>query len=140
MPFPQPGEGTTAVPPVEEGTAFAWVTAATSVDVAEPSSSCQSSGRWAQPFHQRGAALTSPGCRQFRMWGPLAIAQRWAVDTAREKLARVPEVERLLGGVPRTMVSQLVHGDLSGPNMLLRGEGVAALVDFHPPVRRGALW
>ncbi|MFE0640557.1 phosphotransferase [Streptomyces sp. NPDC058877] len=66
--------------------------------------------------------------------------ERWAVGTAREKLAGVPEVEQLLGGVPHTMVSQLVHGDLSGPNVLLRGDDVAALVDFHPPVRRGAVW
>ncbi|MFB7580838.1 phosphotransferase enzyme family protein [Streptomyces hydrogenans] len=65
---------------------------------------------------------------------------RWTAETAREKLARLPEAERLLAGVPRAMVSQLVHGDLSGPNVLLRGEGVAAVVDFHPPVRRGAVW
>ena len=65
---------------------------------------------------------------------------RWAAETTREKLARLPQAERLLTGVPRAMVSQLVHGDLSGPNVLLRGEGVAAVVDFHPPVRRGAVW
>ncbi|MEU0402079.1 phosphotransferase [Streptomyces sp. NPDC006197] len=71
---------------------------------------------------------------------PTTSFERWALETAREKLARVPEVERLLGRVPRTMVSQLVHGDLSGPNVLLRGDAVAAVIDFHPPVRRGAVW
>ncbi|MET9356185.1 phosphotransferase [Streptomyces sp. NPDC006617] len=71
---------------------------------------------------------------------PDTAFERWALDTAREKLARVPEVEQLLDRVPRAMVSQLVHGDLSGLNVLLRGDGVAALVDFHPPVRRAAVW
>ncbi|MFD8414019.1 phosphotransferase [Streptomyces sp. NPDC059650] len=71
---------------------------------------------------------------------PATAFERWAVDTARDKLARVPEVERLLAKAPRAMLSQLVHGDLSGPNVLLRGDEVAALVDFHPPVRRGAVW
>ncbi|MFD3996103.1 phosphotransferase [Streptomyces sp. NPDC058583] len=65
---------------------------------------------------------------------------RWAAETARAKLARMPTAERLLAGVPRAMVSQLVHGDLSGPNVLLRGDVVEAVVDFHPPVRRGAVW
>ncbi|MFH8257685.1 phosphotransferase enzyme family protein [Streptomyces roseolus] len=71
---------------------------------------------------------------------PATAFGRWAAGTAREKLARLPEAERLLAAVPHAMVSQLVHGDLSGPNVLLRGEGVAAVIDFHPPVRRGAVW
>ncbi|MFJ5829427.1 phosphotransferase [Streptomyces sp. NPDC093089] len=71
---------------------------------------------------------------------PVTAFDRWAVATAHEKLARLPEVERLLEKVPQAMVSQLVHGDLSGPNVLLKGDEVAALIDFAPPVRRSPVW
>ncbi|MFB6839077.1 aminoglycoside phosphotransferase family protein [Streptomyces sp. NPDC056361] len=71
---------------------------------------------------------------------PVTTFERWAVATAQEKLARLPEVERLLEQVPQAMVSQLVHGDLSGPNVLLKGDSVAALIDFAPPVRRSPVW
>ncbi|MEX0171550.1 phosphotransferase [Streptomyces sp. LMG1-1-1.1] len=71
---------------------------------------------------------------------PATAFERWAVATTHEKLARLPEVERLLEKVPRAMVSQLVHGDLSGPNVLLKDDAVAALIDFHPPVRRSPVW
>ncbi|MEU2232580.1 phosphotransferase [Streptomyces vietnamensis] len=65
---------------------------------------------------------------------------RWAHAAARSKLRQAPHVARMLQAVPEAMVTQLVHGDLAGPNVLLRGSAVAALVDFQPPSRRGAVW
>ncbi|MFB7448181.1 phosphotransferase [Streptomyces sp. NPDC056194] len=71
---------------------------------------------------------------------PRTDFERWAVETARERLARLPEVERLLEGAPERTVSQVVHGDLSGPNVLLRGDVVAAVIDFAAPGRRSPMW
>ncbi|MEV7565660.1 phosphotransferase [Streptomyces tanashiensis] len=71
---------------------------------------------------------------------PRAEFGRWAHAAARSKLRQAPHVARMLQAVPEAMVTQLVHGDLAGPNLLLRGSTVAALVDFQPPSRRGAVW
>ncbi|MFI2736889.1 phosphotransferase enzyme family protein [Streptomyces sp. NPDC018711] len=71
---------------------------------------------------------------------PRTHFERWALETARERLARLPAVERLLEGAPERTISQLVHGDLSGPNVLLRGDEVAAVIDFAAPRRRSPLW
>ncbi|MFD3535814.1 phosphotransferase [Streptomyces sp. NPDC058664] len=78
--------------------------------------------------------------RRYEADPPRTEFERWALETARERLAGLPAVERLLERVPERMVSQLVHGDLSGPNVLLRGDRVAAVIDFAPPVRRGPVW
>ncbi|MGW6388967.1 phosphotransferase [Streptomyces sp. NPDC055103] len=88
----------------------------------------------------RNAARLEDLVSRYEAAPPVTEFERWAVATAREKLTRLPEVEQLLGKVPRAMLSQVVHGDLSGPNVLLKGERVAALVDFHPPVRRSPVW
>ncbi|MFJ3905642.1 phosphotransferase [Streptomyces sp. NPDC090025] len=78
--------------------------------------------------------------RHYEASPPETAYERWAAATAKEKLARLPEVERLLAPVPETMLTQVVHGDLSGPNLLLRDGRVAALIDFHPPAHRGPVW
>ncbi|MGW8760947.1 phosphotransferase [Streptomyces sp. NPDC055815] len=71
---------------------------------------------------------------------PRTEFERWALETARERLAGLPAVERLLAGAPARTISQLVHGDLSGPNVLLRGDDVAAVIDFAAPGRRSLMW
>ncbi|WP_369149022.1 phosphotransferase [Streptomyces sp. R44] len=71
---------------------------------------------------------------------PRTDFERWALETARERLAGLPTVERLLEGAPERTISQLVHGDLSGPNVLLRGDDVAAVIDFAAPGRRSIMW
>ncbi|MGW8361935.1 phosphotransferase [Streptomyces wedmorensis] len=71
---------------------------------------------------------------------PRTDFERWALETARERPAGLPAVERLLEGAPERTISQLVHGDLSGPNVLLRGDDGAALIDFSAPGRRSLMW
>ncbi|MER5207601.1 phosphotransferase [Streptomyces sp. NPDC002825] len=71
---------------------------------------------------------------------PRTDFERWALETARERLAGLPAVERLLESAPERTISQLVHGDLSGPNVLLRGDEVAAVIDFAAPGRRSPMW
>jgi Ser/Thr protein kinase RdoA (MazF antagonist) len=42
--------------------------------------------------------------------------------------------------LPASLTVQTVHGDLASPNLLLRGQRVAALIDFRPPVHRSPAW
>ncbi|MFD7324763.1 phosphotransferase enzyme family protein [Streptomyces sp. NPDC059875] len=77
---------------------------------------------------------------RYEMDPPRTEFERWALETARERLAGLPAVERLLEKAPERTVSQLVHGDLSGPNVLLRDDHVVAVIDFAPPTRRSPLW
>ncbi|MFE6709575.1 phosphotransferase enzyme family protein [Streptomyces sp. NPDC057695] len=78
--------------------------------------------------------------RRYEAEPPRTAFERWAAQTARERLAALPLVERLLAKAPPVTTSQLVHGDLSGPNVLLRGDHVAAVIDFRPPARRDPMW
>ncbi|WP_260614080.1 phosphotransferase [Streptomyces sp. WAC07061] len=65
----------------------------------------------------------------------------WAHRTTARRLDALPEVAARLAGLPATLTAQVVHGDLSSPNLLLRGPSVAALIDFRPPGRRrSAAW
>lgn len=56
----------------------------------------------------------------------------WARAAARVRLPLLDRVADLLAGLPPLTV-QVAHGDLAAPNLLLRGDAVAALVDFQPP-------
>ncbi|MFF5705173.1 phosphotransferase enzyme family protein [Streptomyces sp. NPDC012794] len=64
----------------------------------------------------------------------------WAYRTAAGRLAALPEVAARLEKLPATLTAQIVHGDLASPNLLLRGEEVAAVIDFRPPGHRSAVW
>ncbi|MFG2292231.1 phosphotransferase enzyme family protein [Streptomyces sp. NPDC048603] len=66
--------------------------------------------------------------------------EAWALEAARERLAQLPRVEELAAGLPDRLTVQTVHGDLASPNLLLRDERVAAVIDFRPPAPRAVLW
>ncbi|WP_447034662.1 phosphotransferase [Streptomyces sp. DSM 118878] len=71
---------------------------------------------------------------------PPAGFAAWCARTAARRLAALPQVAAGLQGMPGTMTAQIVHGDLASPNLLLRGEEVAALIDFRSPGARSAAW
>ncbi|WP_190344217.1 phosphotransferase enzyme family protein [Streptomyces venezuelae] len=64
----------------------------------------------------------------------------WALDAARDRLALLPRIDELAAALPDRLTVQAVHGDLASPNLLLRGERVAAVIDFRPPGPRAAVW
>ncbi|WP_435644178.1 phosphotransferase [Streptomyces sp. H49] len=64
----------------------------------------------------------------------------WCARTAQQRLAALPEVAARLEKLPGSLTAQIVHGDLASPNLLLRGEAVAAVIDFRPPGHRSAAW
>lgn len=65
--------------------------------------------------------------------------EAWALDAARQRRALLDRVPRILAGLPE-LTEQIVHGDLAAPNLLLRGDKIAALVDFQPPRPRYLSW
>ncbi|MFH9742673.1 phosphotransferase [Streptomyces roseolus] len=77
-------------------------------------------------------------------WGTVPLSPEgfaaWAHRTAKQRLAVLPEVAARLEKLPATLTAQIVHGDLASPNLLLRGEEVAAVIDFRPPGHRSAAW
>ncbi|WP_329020612.1 phosphotransferase enzyme family protein [Streptomyces sp. NBC_01601] len=64
----------------------------------------------------------------------------WARETAARRLDALPAVAAMLKALPASLTAQIVHGDLSSPNLLLRGQQVAALIDFRPPGHRSPVW
>lgn len=64
----------------------------------------------------------------------------WARDTALERLDALPATASMLEPLPSTLATQIVHGDLSSPNLMLAGEQVAAVIDFRPPEHRSPMW
>ncbi|MER5549861.1 phosphotransferase [Streptomyces sp. NPDC002589] len=64
----------------------------------------------------------------------------WARQAAAQRLEALPAVAALLKELPVTLTSQVVHGDLASPNVLVRGQEVAALIDLRPPGHRCAAW
>ncbi len=63
----------------------------------------------------------------------------WALDVLGSRRALMPRVAAMLQQLPR-LTSQVVHGDLAGPNVLFRGGRVAAVIDFRPPSVRAVAW
>lgn len=68
---------------------------------------------------------------------PFAV---WARDTARERLDGLTAWAAVVEGLPATLATQIVHGDLSSLNLMLKGQDVAAVIDFRPPGHRSAMW
>ncbi|MFF5488747.1 phosphotransferase enzyme family protein [Streptomyces virginiae] len=65
--------------------------------------------------------------------------ETWALRAARERHAVLGDVERILASLPPLTV-QVMHGDLAGPNVLLKNDDVAAIVDFGPPTPDYLAW
>lgn len=63
----------------------------------------------------------------------------WAAEACRERLGVFGRLATLLSTLPELTV-QVPHGDLASPNVLLRGERVAGIVDFQPPKVRYTAW
>lgn len=63
----------------------------------------------------------------------------WAVEVLRSRLALMPRLRAMLRQLP-PLTGQVVHGDLAAPNVLFRGEQVAAIIDFRPPSTRAVAW
>ncbi|GAB2593422.1 phosphotransferase enzyme family protein [Pseudactinotalea suaedae] len=68
----------------------------------------------------------------YRRGGTADPYQEWALEAATVRRGLLPEVGALLERLPELTV-QVVHGDLAAPNVLLRGDDVAAIIDFQPP-------
>ncbi|MFF1651652.1 phosphotransferase enzyme family protein [Streptomyces sp. NPDC058240] len=65
--------------------------------------------------------------------------ETWALRAACERHAVLGYVERILASLPPLTV-QVMHGDLAGPNVLLKNDDVAAIVDFGPPTPGYLAW
>jgi homoserine kinase type II len=65
--------------------------------------------------------------------------EEWAHDALEQRRALLPRIADLLKHLP-DLTCQVVHGDLTAPNLLMRGREVAALIDFLPPTPRFAAW
>lgn len=63
----------------------------------------------------------------------------WLGQGLRERRALLPQVMRMLQQLP-PLTFQIVHGDLAAPNVLLRREEVAAVIDFRPPSPSFLAW
>jgi Ser/Thr protein kinase RdoA (MazF antagonist) len=71
---------------------------------------------------------------------PTSEFAAWARETAAERLDALPAVATMLKALPPALTTQIVHGDLASPNVLLREQHVAAVIDFRPPGHRSPVW
>jgi len=65
--------------------------------------------------------------------------QAWALDTALHRRSLLPQAQSLLLSLPPLHV-QIAHGDLAAPNVMMRGDDVAAVIDFQPPSPHFLAW
>ncbi|TCC59766.1 aminoglycoside phosphotransferase [Kribbella pittospori] len=69
----------------------------------------------------------------------LSSFEAWALDAAKQRRGLLHKVDAILARLPK-LTEQIVHGDLASPNLLLRGDTVAAVIDFMPPTPRYVSW
>ena len=69
----------------------------------------------------------------------LSPFEAWALEAAKERRALLGRAEMVLVGLPDLTV-QVVHGDLAAPNLMMRGDDVAAFIDFQPAGPRFLAW
>ncbi|MFD6181997.1 phosphotransferase enzyme family protein [Streptomyces goshikiensis] len=77
--------------------------------------------------------------RAFQSKPRLGEFEAWSLQATRERQACFGGVERILASLPPLTV-QVLHGDLSGPNVLFKGDDAAAFVDFRPPTPGYLAW
>ena len=65
--------------------------------------------------------------------------ETWALQALQHRRALLPAIAVMLEALP-DLTTQIVHGDLASPNLLLRGDQVAAIIDFQPPRPRFVSW
>jgi homoserine kinase type II len=70
---------------------------------------------------------------------PLDHFEEWALDAAKQRRALLDRAASILARLPG-LTEQIVHGDLASPNLMLRGDKVAAVIDFQPPMPRFVSW
>ncbi|WP_406050218.1 phosphotransferase enzyme family protein [Kribbella sp. NBC_00889] len=71
--------------------------------------------------------------------GTLSPFEEWALDAAKQRRGLLHKVDAILARLPK-LTEQVVHGDLASPNLMLRGDDVAAVIDFMPPTPRYVSW
>lgn len=76
---------------------------------------------------------------EYRSRAPLNGFERWALEAAQERRALLHRVDAILQGLPQ-LTTQILHGDLAAPNLFLRGNEVAAVIDFQPPTPWYVSW
>lgn len=77
--------------------------------------------------------------RAFQSKPRLGEFEAWSLQATRERQARFGGVARILASLPPLTV-QILHGDLSGPNVLFKDDDAAAFVDFRPPTPGYLAW
>lgn len=65
--------------------------------------------------------------------------QAWALDAALHRRSLLPRVQSMLEHLPPLTV-QILHGDRAAPNLMMRGDDVAAVIDFQPPSPHHLAW
>jgi len=65
--------------------------------------------------------------------------EQWCLDAAEQRRDLLDHAVDILARLP-DLTTQVVHGDLASPNLLLRGDKVAAVIDFQSPNPRFLSW
>jgi homoserine kinase type II len=76
---------------------------------------------------------------QYQARAKLNEFEAWALQALQHRRALLPTIAGVLEALPE-LTTQIVHGDLASPNLLLRGDEVAAIIDFQPPRPRFVSW
>jgi homoserine kinase type II len=76
---------------------------------------------------------------QYQVRSELNEVETWALQALQHRRALLPHIADILRALPE-LTTQIVHGDLASPNLLLRGDQVAAIIDFQPPRPRFVSW